>query len=244
MEVHHLWLAASEREREELAEVYQLGRQLPSALKTYVRFALLLEILERYDHRAWPRDYQLSRIEWQLQESILANCEISSVDRRQRASYMRLLMASKGRHRDVAYGLSERLLWRDKPYVIQQLIAMGKRNYFGALSSQHAMENGVLHVAVSYKHTSTYCRDGTISEQQANAIWVAVRSILLVNDDTRVRVWIDQNSTVDGYPLIRNDTSTGFYRTLVFGRYLSEMEILVCTSHGRDPGCGWSLSLL
>lgn len=193
MEIHHFYLAASEREREELAEVYQIGLQISSALEKHVRYALLLEILENYDHRAWPKDFQLCGIDWQLQEVVMANCEMSSVDRRQRVCYLRLLMASKGRHKDIAYGLSERLLWRDKSYVIQQLIAMGKRTYFGAIPTHHAMENGVLHVAVSYKHTSTYCRKGTISERQANAIWIAVRSVLFVNEDTQVRVWIDQN---------------------------------------------------
>lgn len=114
-------------------------------------------------------------------------CELNCVDQLQRANYLKLAMEGRDRHNDIAYGLSEKLLWSEKETVIRKLIDMGKRNYDEAIPKSHEKENGVLHVAVSYKHTSLY-QNGTINNTQAIAIWEAVRSLPNVAEDTRVRV--------------------------------------------------------
>ncbi|KAI0562922.1 hypothetical protein FGB62_49g223 [Gracilaria domingensis] len=192
---HFLFRAASDNERRHLVQVYGRVLQIPIAVEEHVQAALLLEIIEDFDHRSWPKHFQLSGIEWNLQHLVHNACESTSVDGRQRESYLRLIMASKGRHRDLAHGLSERLVWRQKRDVVEKLITMGKRNYHAPVPTNYVAENHIFHVAVSYKHTSAYYDQGTISRRQAESIWATVRSVLVFfgEEDTEVRVWIDQN---------------------------------------------------
>eukprot|EP00171_Calliarthron_tuberculosum_P012056 IDg12056t1 len=70
---------------------------------------------------------------------------------------------------------------------------MGRREYDGAIPRLLELENNVLHVAVSYRHTFKFSEGGTISAEQAESIWTAVRALPTFRADTEVRVWIDQN---------------------------------------------------
>ncbi len=194
MRPDQLLLIVTQRERDDLAPVYERLNSVDHRLPEYVQHAQYIEIIEEYDHRAWPNDFVLPSCLWDFQKFVALHTEFQCVDYRQRLNYMRLAMAGKNRHADVAYGLSGRLKWSDEECVVRELIRMGKREYDVAIPENHEMDNNVLHVAVSYKHTADY-RSGTISFQQAKAIWLAVTSIHFgtVSIDTEVRVWIDQN---------------------------------------------------
>lgn len=184
---------ASQRERDALDIVYDRLLAVDSDLCDYVRYALFVEIIEEFDYRSWPQHFILSDIIWDFQELVSNHYEYDAVDCFQRRNYMRMAMAGKNRHDDVSYGLSERLAWADKQNVIRKLISMGKRECDGVIPSSHELENDVLHVAVSYRHTFKFNQGGTICAEQAEAIWTAVRAMPTVRADAEVRVWVDQN---------------------------------------------------
>lgn len=193
-EIDHLWSNASSRERHELKVVYRRLLSVPvTENKKHVRFAEYIAILEEYEHNGWPVNFLLHGIISSFQSFVTTWNEADQVDAIQRRSYMQLIMAGRERHRDVAYGLSDKLEWTNQRIVIEQLVAMGCREHKGTIPVNHEQENGVLHVAVSYKHRARYQDGGTMSEEQAYAVWNAVAQLPFFDKAIGVRVWVDQN---------------------------------------------------
>lgn len=187
------WDHATAGERERLRDIYFRLFSIREDLIEEVRLAQIIEILECYDHKSWPDHYQLKGVTNKLQETVTLHYESQAIDQIQRSNYFILARGGQGRHNDVAYGLSGKLKWSQREQVTNSLLEMGRREYHEPIPTSHEKENGVLHVAVSYRHSSRFDRGGTLTRTQANAIWTAVRDIPLMTEDTQVRVWLDQN---------------------------------------------------
>lgn len=188
MDPSKFWTLASDKERETLADVYSRLRSLRGDWTHAVCHALALEIFEDYDYRSWSDTFLLSDVVPICQQYVTLFSEASQIDRIQRANYLQLVFGGRQRQDDVAYGLSEPFLWSDKNLVTSSLIAMGRRSYPGKIPTSHDHDNGILHVAVSYKHTSRHYQGGTISPSQAEAIWLAIKGMQFLTEGTRVRV--------------------------------------------------------
>lgn len=207
MDPESWWQCAGETECEALPKVFSRLRATDKNVVPVVQRALWIEIFEDYDYKSWPNEFQLSGRVPPLQELVSRECEWRAIDRVQRVNYMTLAMGGKERHNDVAYGLSEKMvvggenLTSEKQRFINALLQMGKRQYNGPIPRGHEMDNHVIHVAVSYRHTSKYFDHGSINTEQAEAIWRAVRSLPFVNETTEARVWIDQNLHRQEFPL-------------------------------------------
>lgn len=193
------WRVAQRAERTALGEVHSRLLATDSTVSPEVRHALCIEVIEDYDYRSWPETFVLHNVIWNLQEAIVLPLESQEVDRVQRMNYMRLAMAGKERHNDVAYGLSGKMviggdqLPTEKREFLDALLEMGTRSYRESIPEEHELENNVLHVAVSYRHSSAWDKQGTINRLQAEAIWLAIRSMPYMDDRKEVRVWVDQN---------------------------------------------------
>ncbi len=188
-----LWKGASALERSKLGHVFERLRAVPRKLDSHVYHAELIEILEEYDHLNWPNHFQLHGVAPDFQRHVSMWTEADQVDAVQRQSYMKLESGGCRRHLDIAYGLSDKLDLSNEEEFVEQLVAMGRREYTSPVPEASHLDNLVLHVAVSYKHQARWDGGGTMSEAQARAVWSSLKSIFLFEKAKAVRVWVDQN---------------------------------------------------
>lgn len=166
-------------------------------VSSLVCIALAVEAIEMANPLIRREDEIRSELLPLLQQDLTAMCSNSlSLRLYQRTRFCDLLELNKSLLEQITYGFTPRLRLGRRKEFIDTLISAGERNLSKG-DEKNAMnedENKVLLIALSYKHV--YPREsgeGTISKRTAEEAYEVISKLPLVNSNSIVRIWIDQN---------------------------------------------------
>lgn len=166
-----------------------------------IQLACAIEAFEDEPYRDWPSTWILSRdfLTVLLQEYEFAmNMEQDRPCRflmRQRMSYALLNHPTSFDDRAIILqGLTEVLDLNDENRFIEMLMDAGKRKAIRGDELDAESDEKILHVAMTYRHSSHYTSEGTISSDTAKEAFKVLQTIQRIEPEIKgVRIWIDQN---------------------------------------------------
>lgn len=172
----------------------EICASVPQGCSVEVQLACAIAAIESdYDYDAWPSTWTLANILPNLVSS-MANAAPDSPTKFQRRSYNELYQANPRLLERLEQGFTGRISLHNPQNFIHHLVKAGAGQCPIGDELHCTQEDGVLHVAMSYRHCSPGSSAlSTISPETAQEVYEIILSMPQVTRDTKVRVWVDQN---------------------------------------------------